>query len=129
MKPRTCADVLQYSEDMRDDAGKAKAHSHGKSLKDLADDEPYRFSIPYPLQVAGEAATKAPGAVRALAPEIPWALISGFRHHLVHGYGGVRLDKVQSILDSELPPLLESLAGLIALVEKHGETPIPPVED
>jgi uncharacterized protein with HEPN domain len=128
MRARTFADVLKYLEDMRDYAEKAKAYSRGRTLGDLAADEPYRFSILYPLQVVGEAATRVPEAVRCLAPEIPWDLISGFRHHLVHGYGRVRLDKVQSILDSELPPLLWSLEKLIVVVEQYGEAPIPQKE-
>ena len=102
---------------MREYAGKARRFALNKTVENLREDEAYRFSILYPLQVVGEAATKVPAPVRELAPLIPWPLITGFRHAVVHGYGEVRLDKVQSILDEELGPLILALESLISEVE------------
>lgn len=104
MKINTYSDALQYLEDMRDFAIKARSFSAGRSLCDLEQDEQYRFSILYALQVIGEAASKVPSPVTNLSSGIAWRLIIGFRHVVVHGYGAVRLDVVQSILDEELIP-------------------------
>jgi uncharacterized protein with HEPN domain len=71
MKVGTYADTLQLLEDMRDYARKALAFSHGKGLRELVDDEQYRFSIPYALQVVGEAASRVPQPVRSLSPDLP----------------------------------------------------------
>lgn len=124
MKLKTWADALQLLEDMRDYAVKARRFSAGRGVVALEEDEAYRFSIFYPLQVVGEIAARVPEPVRELAPAIPWKLIVGFRHVVVHGYDAVRLDKVQSILDNELEPLASELDALILQVEAKGESPL-----
>lgn len=124
MKLRTFADCLQLLDDMREYAAKARRFSAGKGLVDLQEDEAYRFSILYPLQVVGEAAGKVPVPARQMAPEIAWSLIANFRHVVVHGYGEVKLDKVQSILDDEIDPLLAELERLIVAVEALGDKPL-----
>lgn len=124
MRIKTFAEALLLLEDMREYALKARRFSAGKSSADLSLDEAYRFSILYPLQVVGEAALKVPIAVRTLAPEIPWSLIGNFRHVVVHGYGEVKIDKVQSILDDEIEPLVAALDRLIPTVESLGDKPL-----
>lgn len=122
----TYADALQWLEDMRDYALKARTNAGKRPMSDMEADEPYLFTVLYPLQVVGEAATHIPRPVRALEPQIPWDLIVGFRHVAVHGYGAIRVDRVYSIVHDELDTLIAHLSGLIPRVESLGETPLPP---
>ena len=46
------------------------------------------------FEVLGEAAKRVPEAVRALAPDIPWRQVAGFRDVLIHDYEGVDLEQV-----------------------------------
>lgn len=125
MKVRTYADSLQLLEDMRDYAIKAKRFSTGRDFADLQSDEAYRFSVLYALQVVGEAASRVPSSVAAMEGRIPWKLIAGFRHAVVHGYGEVKLDKVQSILEEELESLVRLVDEFIPRVEAKGDAPLP----
>jgi uncharacterized protein with HEPN domain len=55
-----------------------------------------------------------PDHVRALAPQIPWKLMEGMRHVLVHDYGSVKLDTVRQTVREDLPPLVARPRRLVA---------------
>jgi uncharacterized protein with HEPN domain len=71
------------------------------------------------LQIIGEAASSERETLEKLAPEIPWAGIVGMRHVLVHGYFGIDLDEVWSVVVNDLTPLRASVERLLALSDKE----------
>lgn len=62
--------------------------------------------------VIGEATRHVPDHVHASAAEIPWKLMEGMRHVLVHDYDAVRLDTVWQTVREDLPPLVAPLRQL-----------------
>src|SRR5438270_11273766 len=65
------------------------------------------------FQVIGEAARHVPPDVQARYPEVPWSLMQGMRHVLVHDYYAVKLDIVWRTIQQSLPPLLEPLGSIL----------------
>ena len=63
--------------------------------------------------VMGEAAGQVPAAVRTRYPEVPWSLMQGMRHVLVHDYDMVRLDIVWRTVQQNLPPLVAPLERIL----------------
>jgi uncharacterized protein with HEPN domain len=61
------------------------------------------------LELIGEAATHIPQAIREIAPYIPWRTIIATRNRLIHGYLGIDNDTLWSIVQSDIPELLENL--------------------
>ena len=45
--------------------------------------------------------------------EIPWKMISGLRHRLVHDYDGVNWNIIADVVLEEIPELIEQLKGLV----------------
>ena len=66
------------------------------------------------LELIGEAATHIPDAVRAAHPEIPWRMIIATRNRLIHGYLGIDEDTLWSIIEDEVPTLLQQLKKIVA---------------
>lgn len=64
------------------------------------------------LELIGEAATHIPESIRATHSEIPWRMIIATRNRLIHGYLGIDNDTVWSIIQDEIPVLLQQLAAL-----------------
>ena len=64
------------------------------------------------LELIGEAATHIPEAVRSAQINIPWRMIIATRNRLIHGYLGIDNDTVWSIIQDEVPVLLQQLAEL-----------------
>ena len=65
------------------------------------------------LEIIGEASANVSTEFQERHPQIPWREIVGMRNRLIHAYNVVRLDIVWDVVQSDLPPLIESLRPLI----------------
>ena len=61
------------------------------------------------LQIMAESSQRLSDAAKALAPDVPWRAISGFRNIIVHDYLGVDIDVVWQVVANDLPSLREGL--------------------
>lgn len=61
------------------------------------------------LELIGEAATHIPLEVRAQFSQIQWRLIIATRNKLIHGYLGIDNDTLWSIIQTDVPVLLNQL--------------------
>lgn len=61
------------------------------------------------LQIIGEAARHIPLDVQTRYPAVPWSLMMGTRHVIVHGYDVVRLDIIWRTVQDDLPSLIPDL--------------------
>ena len=65
------------------------------------------------FQVIGEAARHVPDDVQARYLEVPWSLMQGMRHILVHDYFTVKLNIVWRTIQQSLPPLVQPLQRIL----------------
>ena len=66
------------------------------------------------LELIGEAATNIPDEVRRQYPQIPWRMVVATRNKLIHGYLGIDNDTLWSIIQGDVPKLLDELQKLKA---------------
>lgn len=64
------------------------------------------------LELIGEAATRIPMMVREFAPHIQWRQVISMRNRLIHGYLGIDNDTLWSIIQDDVPALLNDLLKL-----------------
>ena len=64
------------------------------------------------LELIGEAATHIPDVVRQAHPRIPWRQVIATRNRLIHGYLGIDNDTLWSIIQDDVPHLLNQLKTL-----------------
>ena len=57
------------------------------------------------LQIIGEASRRLSQEFRDRHDEVPWRLVVGMRHHLVHGYFDVDPDIVWAAITTRIPEL------------------------
>jgi uncharacterized protein with HEPN domain len=69
------------------------------------------------LELIGEAATHIPEHVRQFAGHIDWRRIVATRNQLIHGYLGIDNDILWSIIQTDIPTLLENLRAFKASVD------------
>lgn len=101
-----------YLEDMIRFGRRVLAYVDGlEQAEFVADERTYDASLRN-LELIGEAATHIPEEVRAAHPEIPWRMVIAARNRLIHGYLGIDDDTVWSIIQDELPGLLNALDAL-----------------
>lgn len=64
------------------------------------------------LELIGEAATHIPTHVRDFASDVQWREIISMRNRLIHGYLGIDSDTLWSVIQEDIPPLLDALLAL-----------------
>ena len=61
------------------------------------------------LQTMTESSQRLSELIKATEPEVPWRKLAGFRNILVHGYLGIDLAAVWSVVEQDLPGLSAAL--------------------
>jgi uncharacterized protein with HEPN domain len=71
------------------------------------------------LELIGEAATNIPDEVRRQYPQIPWRMMVATRNKLIHGYLGIDNDTLWSIIQTDVPVLLNELCKMKQFFPTH----------
>ena len=77
------------------------------------EDERTQVWIVHYIQIIGEASRALSEDLRARYPQIPWPLIVGMRHILVHDYFGIDLDEVWTVVERDLPVLRGEVQAIL----------------
>ena len=80
---------------------------------ELDADDDLAAALAWRLSVIGEAAAQVSQATRDAHPTIPWSLMVGMRHRLIHGYDTVDLDIVWQTVQNDIPPLVQTLEQIV----------------
>jgi uncharacterized protein with HEPN domain len=64
------------------------------------------------LELIGEAAARIPQSVREVSTQVPWRQLIATRNRLIHGYLGIDNDTLWSIIQDDVPTLLDVLRRL-----------------
>ncbi len=72
-----------------------------------------QWLVTTPLYNIGEHAYYLSDEYKAEHSDIPWAMISGVRHRLVHNYDGTNWNIIADVVFEELPILVKQLENLI----------------
>ena len=84
-----------------------------RSRTDLDTDRQLNLSLVRLMEVVGEAASRVPDDFRERCPQIPWQDIADLRNRLIHGYDIINLDILWTIIQKDLPPLMEYLQAIV----------------
>lgn len=90
-----CEKVLQYTAGLEQAAFMADTMRYDATVRNL--------------DLLGEAASRSPDPIRAAHAAIPWRLVVATRNRLIHGYLGIDNDTLWSLIQTEVPRLLQQL--------------------
>jgi len=85
----------------------------GLSKTEFLNDAKTLKAIVADLTIIGEAARHVDNSVIQAHPEIPWILMTGMRHRIVHGYYQVDPMVVWDTCQQDLDPLIQPLQQLL----------------
>lgn len=86
---------------------------NGISKEQLLDDFSLQWLVTTPLYNIGEHAYYLSDEYKTEHDEVPWTMISGLRHRLVHDYDGTNWNIIADVVYEELPKLKKQLEKLI----------------
>ena len=78
------------------------------------------YAVTRAVELVGEAAAQVAREQQALFPTIPWSLVIGTRHRLIHGYAEVDPAALVLTVRNSLPALIAAIdailgAGIVSL--------------
>ncbi|MBR0237571.1 MAG: DUF86 domain-containing protein [Thermoguttaceae bacterium] len=80
---------------------------------DLLNDYALQWLVTTPLYNIGEHVYNISDAYKNSHPEIPWSMIAGLRHRLVHDYEGTNWNIIALVVFDELPVLAKQIKKLL----------------
>lgn len=101
-----------YVDDMISFAEKVLAYTNGLNRQQFDASGLTYDATMRNLELIGEAATRIPLTVRESASNIQWRQIISMRNRLIHGYLGIDNDTLWSIIQDDVPVLLNALLAL-----------------
>jgi uncharacterized protein with HEPN domain len=66
------------------------------------------------IQIIGEGVWRLSKEIKDRHPEIPWKIIAGMRHAIVHDYFQIDFDAVYLTAVRDVPPLRSPIAAMLA---------------
>ena len=72
------------------------------------------------LQTLAESTQRLSEAIKDKEVDVPWRAIAGFRNILVHGYLGIDLEVVWSVVETDLPMLSSAIDRMARSVRGRG---------
>jgi uncharacterized protein with HEPN domain len=102
-------DDLLYLIHMVEHAAKVRQRVEGLLRSDFDHDENLRLALAHLIQIIGEAARQVSQESRHDTPQVPWQLVTGMRHRIVHDYVNINYDIVWETATRSIPQLLALL--------------------
>jgi uncharacterized protein with HEPN domain len=65
------------------------------------------------IEVMGEAVKNLSAAYREAHVDVPWKSVTGMRDRLIHGYAGIKLDLVWTVVEQDIPALRVQIDALL----------------
>jgi uncharacterized protein with HEPN domain len=112
-------DETVYVRHMLDAMDRLESYVKDLSLDELSTDWMRQDAIVRQLEILGEAAGRISRENCDRIPEIPWALVTGMRHRLIHNYFEVNLEMVFDTVVTKVPELRQPLLKLLAQLSEE----------
>ena len=108
------SDPLIRVEHMLERAREAVDMTRGRSRPDMDSDRMLNLALVRLMEVIGEAAGRITEDFRSHHPQVPWRDITDLRNRLIHGYDAVDFDRLWTIIQDDLPDLIEQLELIVS---------------
>lgn len=99
--------------DIVDYADKALKIIEGHTLETFVGDATVYFAVTKCVEIVGEATYMLTKDFKAQHPDIPWPLIQGLRHVLVHGYRQIEPQTLYDTTINDLPHYRDQAKALL----------------
>ena len=88
-------------------------NEHDITRETLLNDEFSQWAVTTPLYNIGEQVYMLSSEFKKANPDIPWSLVSGLRHRLVHDYDGINWSIIAEVVFEEMGEFVNSIEELI----------------
>lgn len=79
----------------------------------LLNDEFSQWAVTTPLYNIGEQVYRLSGTLKESYSELPWSMISGLRHRLVHDYDGINWTIIVEVIFQDMEPFVRAVKQIL----------------
>jgi uncharacterized protein with HEPN domain len=106
-----------FLEDIKESIDRIEEYIHDMDKEHFMRDIRTQDAIIRRLEIIGEAVKNIPEDFRCKYPDIPWKQIAGMRNVLTHGYFGINLERIWTVVKGDLPELKLKVSRILEKVE------------
>ena len=99
------------------EAADAQLKAKGITPELLMEDEFSQWALTTPLYNIGEQVYHLSSELKAQHPDLPWSMVAGLRHRLVHDYEGINWSVIVEVIFSEMPGFAEQVRKICETAE------------
>lgn len=87
---------------------------HGITREMLLMDQFSQWAVTTPIYKIGEQVYQLSPEFKKKHANIPWSVVSGLRHRLVHDYDGINWSLIADVIFDDMAPFVEQVKGILA---------------
>ena len=87
---------------------------HGITREMLLMDQFSQWAVTTPIYNIGEQVYQLSPDFKKKHANIPWSVVSGLRHRLVHDYDGINWSLIADVIFDDMAPFVEQVKGILA---------------
>ena len=80
----------------------------------LLTDQFSQWAVTTPIYNIGEQVYQLSSEFKKEHANIPWSVVSGLRHRLVHDYDGINWSLIADVIFDDMAPFVEQVKGILA---------------
>ena len=92
----------------------AEITQHGITREMLLMDQFSQWPVTTPIYNIGEQVYQLSPEFKKKHANIPWSVVSGLRHRLVHDYDGINWSLIADVIFDDMAPFVEQVKGILA---------------
>jgi uncharacterized protein with HEPN domain len=92
---------------------KIQIDERGITQDQLLTDEFSQWAVTTPLYNIGEQVYQLTNELKRAYTELPWSLVSGLRHRLVHDYDGTNWSIIVEVVFEDMDPFVEAIKQIL----------------
>ena len=73
-----------------------------------------QWAVTTPLYNIGEQVYQLSAELKGQYPDIPWSVVSGLRHRLVHDYDGINWTLIADVIFDDMEPFVAQVKQILA---------------
>lgn len=101
------------------DAAEAQIKERGITCESLLEDEFSQWALTTPLYNIGEQVFKLSTDFKAQYSELPWNVVAGMRHRLVHDYEGINWTIITEVIFDDMPGFVDQIRAICKEAESE----------
>lgn len=96
------------------DALNSEITRRGIAQEMLLADQFSQWAVTTPIYNIGEQVYQLSPAFKKSHPDIPWSVVSGLRHRLVHDYDGINWSLIAEVIFNDMDPFVEQVKNILS---------------